>query len=67
MDAKRIVEIVQTLSRAKARGAILKGRSVIEKELQAWIDEPPIQLTEKSLGIIGKIPVPYEQEYLDIA
>src|SRR6185369_14732306 len=45
MTNNRLGEIVKLLMRAKAMGARLNGKSVLERELKAWIDAPPIQLT----------------------
>lgn len=49
MNARRLSDIVKALLLAKRRGARLSGKSVLERELQAWFDEPPINLTGATL------------------
>lgn len=56
----RIGEILSLLHRAKMRGAKLVGKSALEKELQAIIDEPPIALPITNPGISGPTPETYE-------
>ncbi len=50
MTARRISDIVKGLMRAKALGARLKGKSVLERELQAWFDQPEIPLPAEPHG-----------------
>lgn len=40
----RIGELVWMISRAKSRGAILKGNSVFEKELNSIINAPEVKI-----------------------
>jgi len=65
----RIGEIITILNNAKRRGAILKGNSVLEKELKAIMDGVPTDCPPSNPGIFNQDgteqtpPTPYEQEF----
>jgi hypothetical protein len=71
MDARRISDLVKALARARAKGARLVGKSAFEKELNDWINNPPISVATdlSSRGASnGPAVIPYELEMgLDIS
>lgn len=44
MNMWEVTHIIKRLMAAKRAGARLTGKSIPEKQLQAWIDEPAIPL-----------------------
>jgi hypothetical protein len=67
MTARRISDIVIALMRAKKAGAKLVGKSALERELTAWINEPEIPLTVnlEPRTAEPRPAVPYEYEMLN--
>jgi len=62
MNARRLSEIVQTLLRARKMGARLNGKSVLERELKAWFDEPAVNCPELAHFPEQPAPPVYEIE-----